>query len=188
MIKISCIGKLHSFNLAEQIANRNKLSTLYTSYAYQKNNFVRNFVRRVDKELISPNLIKTNILFGLSQKLIRNNYIINEYYDLWVKSQLKNDTNYKIFIGWSGMSLNSLREAKKKGKIVILERGSSHISFQNRILKDEYQLNNINFQIDPKVIIKEKKEYEEADFISIPSNFVRDTFIEEGVNEKRNAR
>jgi glycosyltransferase involved in cell wall biosynthesis len=185
MIKVSCVGKLHSFNLSEQLVKHEMLSTMYTSYAHQKNWFFRNFVNRLDKENIPKALIKTNILIAILQKLIRNNFIINELFDYWVMIQLKLDNNYSILIAWSGMSLNSLRYAKKKGKIVILERGSTHIIFQNRILKEEYKKHNIDFEIDPRVIKKEISEYLEADFISIPSSFVKQTFINEGINENK---
>lgn len=185
MIKVSCVGKLHSFNLSEQLVKREMLSTIYTSYAYQKNFFFRNFVNRLDKENIPKALIKTNILIAILQKLIRDNFVVNELFDYWVMIQLKLDNNYSILIAWSGMSLNSLRYAKKRGKIVILERGSTHISFQNKILKEEYKKNNIDFEIDPRVMKKEISEYLEADFISIPSSFVKQTFINEGINENK---
>jgi hypothetical protein len=77
MIKVSCVGKLHSFNLSEQLVKHEMLSTMYTSYAHQKNWFFRNFVNRLDKENIPKALIKTNILIAILQKLIRNNFIIN---------------------------------------------------------------------------------------------------------------
>ena len=185
MIKISCVGKLHSFNLAEQLVKHEMLSNIYTSYAYQKNSFIKNFVNRIDKENIPKSLIKTNISIAFAQKILRNDYLVNELFDYWVMNQLRVDNNYSFLISWSGMSLHSLRYAKKKGKIIILERGSTHICFQNRILKEEYKKHNIDFEIDPRVIKKEKSEYLESDYISIPSTFVKQTFIDEGINEEK---
>lgn len=80
------------------------------------------------------------------------------------------------------MSLFSIRKAKKLGMKTILERGSSHILYQDEMLHTEYKKFNIDFHIHSKVIAKELQEYEEADFITVPSNFVRDSFIEKGVD------
>ena len=49
------------------------------------------------------------------------------------------------------------------------------------ILHEEHRKFGLQFNVHPAVVEKELKEYEEADFISIPSNFVRTSFIEHGV-------
>ena len=54
MVTISCITKFHAFNLAEQLERNALLSRLYTAYASQKHIYVEKFVKRVDKEKISP--------------------------------------------------------------------------------------------------------------------------------------
>ncbi len=86
----------------------------------------------------------------------------------------------RVFIGWSVMSLHTINRAKKLGMICILERGSSHIVVQNKILKEEYNHFGKRFSIHPSVIKKELQEYEAADYISVPSNFVGNSFISEG--------
>lgn len=185
MIKIACLGKLHAFNLAEEFARNNVLSKFYTTYASQNNTFVRKFVKRKDKEIIPHDSIKTNIILAAIQKTIKNDYLTSELFDYWVKSELIRDNDYSVFIGWSGMSLNALRFAKKKGKMVILERGSTHISYQNRILMEEYEIYNKKFEIDKRIIHKENLEYLEADYISVPSQFVKETFVNEGIKEEK---
>lgn len=83
------------------------------------------------------------------------------------------------------MSLNAFKKAKEKGKIVVVERGSSHIQYQDNILKEEFEKFDIDFKIDPRTIAKELAEYELADYISIPSGFVKNSFLEMGVPEKK---
>ncbi len=90
-----------------------------------------------------------------------------------------------MFIGWSGMSLHSIRRAKELGMITILERGSSHIEIQHAILRDEYARFGKEFSIHPSVITKELLEYEEADYIAVPSTFVKDSFIKKGMSEQK---
>jgi len=77
------------------------------------------------------------------------------------------------------------KKGKKLGALTILERCSSHIVYQNNILKEEYGKFGIKlepYQLPhPKIIEKELKEYEEADYISIPSLFVKRTFLGKGI-------
>ena len=69
--------------------------------------------------------------------------------------------------------------------VTILERGSTHILFQNMILKEEYKKFGKEFSIHPAVIKKELQEYKEADYISVPSFFVRDSFTAQGIQEEK---
>lgn len=182
---VSCSGKFHAFALAEQLHRHGMLTGLYTSYAYQKNQAFRKLAGRIDKENIPPSLIHTAIPLAIGIKGWRKDWFWNECYDRLTALRISSQKDYKIFIGWSGMSLHSLRQAKRDGKLTILERGSSHILYQNEILKDEYKKFDIDFQIHPKVIEKELKEYAEADYISIPSIFAKQSFIEYGVDQKK---
>lgn len=180
MVIISCSSKFHAFALAEQMAKNGWLNGFYTSYAYAKNTLIRRFVKRVDKEEIPVSLIHTNLPLAFPIKLFGSKaHVWNDWFDRWVASRLT--ANSKVFIGWSGMSLHSLRAARKAGMITVLERGSSHIVHQHNILKEEYKKFGKEFAVHPTVMKKELREYEEADYISIPSFFVRDSFIQNGV-------
>lgn len=185
MVSVSCSTKLHAFALSEQLERHGLLGDLYTSYAYQKNTFLNRFVKRVDKENIPVSKIRTNTLLAFPIKLLPGySHGWNGLFDKWVASQLTRSDS-TVFIGWSGMSLNSMRAAKKAGMVTVVERGSSHIVYQNAILQEEYKKFNIDFKIHPTVIETELQEYEEADYISIPSYFVKKTFIAHGVNERK---
>lgn len=185
MVTISCSGKFHAFALAEQMERHEKLDELYTTYSYQKNYLLRKVVRRVDKENIAPAKIYTNSLLAFPIKLLpRSAFVWNDYFDRWVATKIQNSSS-KVFIGWSGMSLNSIKASKKRGIVTILERGSSHIVYQNDILKEEYTKFGKAFSIDKRVIEKELQEYEMADYISVPSHFVRNSFIDKGIPKEK---
>ena len=67
-----------------------------------------------------------------------------------------------------------------------MERGSTHILYQAEILKKEYS----ELQIKPlvpsqEIINKELEEYKLADYISVPSEFVKKTFLINGIDEKK---
>jgi len=110
-------------------------------------------------------------------KFRSDSFANNELFDKLVSKNLGKCFDYDVFIGWSGMSVKSIKVAKEQGKIVVLERGSSHISNQVELLSDEYALYNKKFKIDNRVVQKEIQEYELADFITVPSLFARQSFI-----------
>lgn len=184
MVTISASTKLWAFAMAEQFEKHGMLDELITTFAYSKNTFARRFIKRIDKEEIPLDKIETNLFLALPIGLFRQfPHIWNEYFDRWVAGKLKPGS--KVFIGWSGMSLHSIRRAKELGMITILERGSSHIEIQHEILQDEYTRFGKKFSIHPSVIKKELLEYEEADYIAVPSTFVKDSFIKKGISEKK---
>ncbi|MFQ5446054.1 MAG: glycosyltransferase family 4 protein [Saprospiraceae bacterium] len=181
MTIVSCSGRFHAFALAEQLEKRGLLTGFYTSYAWQKNKLMRRLTSRIDKEKIPAEKIHTIIPVAAMMRLGTRPFVYNEIYDKWVAHNLNHRKDYKVFIGWSGMSLNTIRKAKNEGNITVLERGSSHIRYQDKILCEEYKNFGIDFHIDPRTVNKELKEYEEADYIFIPSTFVRNSFLEMGV-------
>jgi len=173
---ISCSGKFHAFALAEQLERHGMLETLYTSYSSIKNPLAKLVVSRRDLEKISFVKISTLLLVAFGLKIFKNPFFWNNLFDRWVAFQIKN-SNANIFIGWGGMSLHSIKAAQKKGMITIVERGSCHISMQNILLIEEYKKFNVKFQIEQAVIEKENKEYNQSNYISIPSEFARQSFL-----------
>ena len=185
MITISASTKLWAFPMAEQFEKLGMLDELITTFAYSKNKIARNFIRRKDLEEIPTQKIQTNILLAMPIGMFRQvPYIWNDWFDRWASGKLKAGRS-RILIGWSGMSLHTIRRAKALGMITILERGSSHIEIQNEILKEEYSRFGKQFAVHPSVIKKELQEYQEADYIAVPSNFVKDSFLKKGIPEEK---
>jgi glycosyltransferase involved in cell wall biosynthesis len=80
------------------------------------------------------------------------------------------------------MGLRTIRVAKKRGAMTVIERCSSHIEYQRDILKDEYARFGLDIEPVPAGIVeRELEEYAEADYIAIPSQFVKRSFLERGV-------
>ena len=183
-IIVSCSGKFHAFALAEQLNKYNVLKKFYTSYAHQKFSYLGHFSPRFDNENIEPRRISCNLKFLLNSKISNNEFQLNSEFDINVANKIKK-LDYDFFIGWSGMSINSLKVSKQKGVKTILERGSTHIEYQNEILQKEYSLFHKKFGIDQKVIDQELQEYELCDYISIPSKFVYKTFIDKGFSPNK---
>ena len=189
-VTVSCPTKFHAFHLAEQLDKRGCLHKFITIFYNKKRGWLPELRR--DEENIDPNKVITNILPAFFRGLnlvpgIKNltnwDYYLVQAFDCWARSQVD---KCDIFVGWSGMSLHTLRKAKSYGVMTIVERGSSHILFQKEILEEEHEKYDIKIKpIDDRVVEKELLEYREADFISVPSRFVKQTFIKKGIDLKK---
>ncbi len=184
-VSVSVGGRFHAFDLASQLQRHGHLNRLITTYpkfkarewaipndkitSIMSNEVLRRGWRRVSKAL------------GLSFNL---QYWFSERFDRLAAKYITGEED--IFVGWSSQSLHSMRKARERKVLTVLERGSTHILFQDKILKEEYQHCGLSPRLPhPKVIEKEMREYEEADCISIPSRFVKKTFVDHGVPENK---
>ena len=72
---------------------------------------------------------------------------------------------------------------------IILENGSAHTLYATKILKEEYEKFGVNpgfFQLShPKLIEQDVLAYRDMDYVSVPSLFVKRTFIEYGIPESK---
>ncbi|MXN91969.1 glycosyltransferase [Flavobacterium sp. Sd200] len=106
-------------------------------------------------------------------------WIARQTMDKYVASQITHPT---VLIALSSSGLICGKKVQELGGKFICDRGSSHIRFQDEVLHEEYKRWGYKFKgVDPRVIDKEEAEYSLADKITIPSEFVRKSFIDKGV-------
>lgn len=109
-------------------------------------------------------------------------YLFHLFFDFYISIIL---SPCDIFIGQSPMHVKSLRVARSKYKAkIIIERGTSHVLNYMEVLG-----NNPAFkgkEIMPKMFLKRDLEgYEIADYISVPSKYVADSFIKHGISKNK---
>ena len=187
--KVSIVvpGKFHSFNLAKGLQKKNVLFSIITSYPkylvlkYQiKNESIKSIFI---KEIIERVLLKLNLNFILSKIYFYLNSLFEN-----LSTKMIEFNKIDILVAWSGSAEKSFKKINllKKNIIKILERGSTHISFQNKILEEEFKKLRIDkIPIDKRIIEKEIREYNLSDYIFVPSSFAKKTFIENGIDEKK---
>jgi len=187
-VDVSVIGRFHAFNLAKSLQDKGMLNNLFTTLPKFRAN---------DFSIKSGNVVSCwwcEVLVRLLRKLQlidKDPSKIYWYHHCYINALNKyvKKSEADIFIGFAGVSLEALKIAKLKGMITILERGSSHRVYQQNILREEYELSNIStkmdFSLDEEVFQRELLEYELADYISIPSSFVKRTFLEQGFDESK---
>lgn len=181
-VLISVVGRFHAFDLAIQLEKHGVLKKINTTYP-------KHIVAKwgISKDKITSNSI-LEILNRYIKKYVPNN--VKKFLNLYIqkqqaKSNVKLLNDVDVFIGWSGSSLEAIIEAKKRGVITILERGSSHYSYQMEVLTEEFEAYNKVFTPDYNTWQRELLEYELTDYISIPSIFVKNTFLKLGIPESK---
>lgn len=185
-ITIVVCGRFHAFDLAQELAKKNFLHALITSYPkFKLKNYIipSNKIHSIYfKEIVERVMLKFNLI-----RIFKNfYYYINFFFDFLASKKVE----YKksdIIIGWAGASKITFLKSKKFSRLIkVLERGSSHIQFQNDILLEEYNLLGLKtYGISNKLIQRELEEYNLADYISIPSTFAKKSFIKLGIDKKK---
>ncbi len=186
-INIIVPGKFHAFELAKQLQKKNlleKIITTYPKYLLTRFNIPKNKIKSfLLKELIQRIFIKFKFDVFLN-KII---YFLNYFFEIYAANTI-NYEKINIIIGWSGCSEASfLKSLQINNKILkILERGSTHILYQSKILNEEYQKFGIkNTPVDERIIKKETREYDIADYIMVPSEFAKNSFLSYKISEKK---
>ena len=101
-------------------------------------------------------------------------------FDYWLRSRFSRDTDILAIL--SGVGLQSFRAARSAGIVTVLDCGSTHTDFQHEILLAEFRRNGVQRALFPKGYRdRVRNEFEEADYIQIPTKFVGRTFIERGI-------
>jgi len=181
----SCHAKFHHQDLARQLHRLGVLHTFFTGYPRFK---LRELNVPWDKVNTFPWLevpYYAGLRFGLLKGRLRREmeWQVQEVFDRHVARQMPEADAY---IGLSCASLRAGRVIKQRGGKYLCDRGSSHIRYQDRLLAEEHGRHGISYvSIDRRVIDKEEAEYEMADAILVPSEFVRRSFIAEGVPEAK---
>jgi alpha-maltose-1-phosphate synthase len=178
---LTTLGKFHSFDLARQLHARGALEAIYTGYPRFKlrgerlpDGLVRTFpyvhapyMASAWRDRFGPGFLR------------QWEYLDRTSIDRYVARFLP---DADVFVGLSSCGLATGREAKRRGMKYVCDRGSTHIRHQNEVLAAEHARWGLPFSdVDPRIVAREEAEYEMADLITVPSTFVRETFVKRGV-------
>lgn len=182
---VSVLGRFHAFDLARELAARGSLGRLVTSYprfAAARFGVPR---ERVTSVLAAEVLRRgwTHLPDAVSRTLDPRGFLADAF-DRRAARAVPADTD--VFVGWSGSALTSLLRARDLGATAIVERGSTHMLHQQRVVRAEHEEFGLVPRLaHPAVVERELAEYERADFIAVPSRYVKRTFVENGVPEEK---
>ncbi len=105
---------------------------------------------------------------------------------LFGKRIYKNLPKCKIYHTWMGISPEAIKKAKKNGAILILEAANSHpLNFLN-LINEEYKTFDCDkFILETEKFKKDVEYIKSFDYISCPSDFVYNSFLEEGFAKEK---
>lgn len=192
-VSISVPGTWHAFHLARQLSDRDALEQIYTTYP----------ISRVDTSGIKESRVTSikypeavmqlgdrvpavdslfSIITGWESPTER---LKGRLFDRAVARKLGGQ-RIDIFVGFAGVSHRSINVANAEGATTIVERCSSHIRTQARLLAEEYRRHGFDRKrISDAHIEREEQEYAAADFVVVPSKFVYESFIEQGIPKEK---
>ena len=178
-ISIAVCGRFHAFDLARELDRRDELGTLWTSYPQERATAFGIPSQRIAS--LWPHEAWNRIAqrfpgpFDLRDAPLA-------LFDRRVADKLSRSLRPDVVIAWSGAALRTLETARELGALAVCERGSTHIQYQDRVLRREYERLGVDGRVPhPRTIERELREYELADRITVPSRFVAQTFVEAGV-------
>jgi len=178
-ITVSVGGTFHAFRLAEQLDRRGLLCRLVATH------------RPLRGERISPGRIVAN---PLPEVLMRGprmlglpwragDHLKAVAFDRWASRHVG---GCDLLVAFASFSLLSLRAARCAGARTVLERGSTHIETQCALLAEEYRRWGLEAPpVDRRLVERQLREYDEADYVCVPSRFALRTFLERGFPRDR---
>ena len=183
-VTLIALGRFHHFHLARQLEPRGRLGAIWSGYPRFKlrdeHGIPAEKIHTFPWLYVPARVLSRVPILGRSDFLAREmHWRAVEAIDSRVASTVKEQS---ILVSLSSGGLRSGRQAQALGGKYICDRASTHIRFQNAILKDEYRRWKLDYEdTDRRVIAKEEAEYEAADQITVPSQFCCDSFLAHGV-------
>lgn len=141
---------------------------------------------------VSPTLSRGKIRLPYAVLGNTRSYMLHD----WIVARRLRDMadQFDIVHGFALGSLETLRTARKLGIPTILERSNAHTRFAYEVVENECKMLGIEMPEDhphafnATVLRREEEEYEAADFLFCPSEFVARTFEERGFPREKLAR
>lgn len=109
-------------------------------------------------------------------------YFHSLLFDAWASRHLE---SADLFHVWGNYGLGSLLQVKAMGTMTVVERASSHPLYQTRLLEEEYARWGLTWRMPQAMLKRGLVEIEMTDYVLIPSDFVCQSFLDQGFSEER---
>jgi glycosyltransferase involved in cell wall biosynthesis len=187
ILKIAIVvhGRFQAFELVRELVSDGHNVCLFTNYP-------KFAVKRFG---IDPGNVRSFLLHGIVSRaawflheklnILYPEAWLHRMFGRWSATEVLKES-WDVIHCWSGISEEILLSAKNRDALKILMRCSSHISTQERLLREERARTGIPIRLPSRWMIeREKREYALADYIRVLSQFAYKSFIEEGVNKEK---
>jgi glycosyltransferase involved in cell wall biosynthesis len=160
------------------------LNSLYTSFYGKIGNKQNNNGFQIPRSSVRTNPLLAAIHYGYNPF---SELRAHELFGDWASRYVDNED---IVVTWGLAALPIIQKARDRNIISIVERGSAHAATQRDLLIEEYELygqpvDALQRSFSPARMERELMEYELADYIEVPSEFAKRSFIEQGIAESK---
>jgi glycosyltransferase involved in cell wall biosynthesis len=171
-ISIGVGGRFHADRMTRALIDSGNDVTLYTTYPGSR--FPNVPSSHIQSCLVAESVFRLGRIVGRENE---GDLLKMKWFGKWWGKRL-DTSKTDIIIGWSSFSENAFLKAP--GALKVLVRDSAHILFQTEQLGREYEKRGLTFPDRRLTAEREMREYELADYILLPSEFARRTFLERG--------
>ena len=180
-VNLSSVGRFHHFDLAKTLADRGCLEVFYTGYPRSRVHGVPPTRIKSFPYVVAPMMLAGRYgLPGIARAL---NWTAAETFDRWVASQLR---PCDVLVANESNGRHSYQRARKLGAKLVCNCGQGHVEFVRETLQEEYRRWGVHFpDYDHRSLEKRLHEYDEADLITVLSNFARSTFLDRGTAKSK---
>ncbi len=182
-------GVFHHFDLARELERRGHLERVYSTFPW----------RRLQREGLEHRLVETFPWIHMAEYAAGRSPVdlrwLSDHlgvanalaFDRWTLGRLKRlKQRPDALVGISGSSLSSGAWLQREGGIFVCDRGSTHQRYQQQIVEEEYAIWGVTRPVsDERDTVREEAIYRQADAITVPSAYVRRTFVEMGVPDEK---
>jgi glycosyltransferase involved in cell wall biosynthesis len=165
------IGKIAYYG-CQALNEQNVLAKVFTT-AYKASEIPASLI---DSFLFNPFL-------GKVHNRISNYYIKDSIFDRWASKKI---FKARGFYGWSSMSLFTIKQLRKIGVPTFIDRGSTEIRAQKRLLEGAFQDEGIKVEVIGERLLNRIFEEENiVDYIVFPSSFPKTSYLEAGFPDEK---
>ena len=178
-------NRSHHYPYAEQLAKAGCLHAFvsgYPRFAHNTNpKFLSPFIHRADfLQLIYLLALRLRSPIPLQERLA---YLAKCQLDHHAKKAVPGSDLFLFYSGAGLSTLRALREIKAPTHCVV-EAVNSHVLYQEALLAEEFKRLKLHFRHFPPYEVKRRvAEYNQADAVLCPSQFVKRSFMEYGIPE-----
>jgi len=171
-------GRWHAFDLARELHQHGHLHRLITNYPRW---FVRRWGIPPERVVSLPFtfvVVRAIYRFGGESLMMRLQWWVHRWFATRAAKHLQGS---QVIHGWSQWSEPSLNWAVARQVPTVLERSSSHILEQSRLLREEHRRFGLTWtETHPRIEAMELREYGLTTAVAVPSLFVERSFLARG--------
>lgn len=197
-INISIGGKWHFYDIVAAAYELGALNYFYTTIFFKNRSIVDSFLgRRFHfsnrySDYFPSSKVMSNWIPELYSKTLQRLKLKSDGEALRIRCELFDDWTSKVmddcsvFHSQDGFCLKTARKMKEKGAIFICDRGIISASYLRNLSEREYSRYGINKEYaDCYIMDRTHLEHLLADCILVPTETVKKSLVEEGIEERK---